>query len=270
MIPKIVHFTWLTPPEGKEFNIHHMASVKSVHHHNPGYKIKIHCDKIPDSVFFDEIKNLVEINIVATPQEVFGIPIKYMVMKSDVLRLRILIEEGGIYQDLDIITLKSYDDLLNNEVVLGYELSKKMNLRQIFYFLRKRNSQIIKYKGRVYVGLCAGFMMAEKDSVFIKDWYGKYKDFTNDDWAYLPVKVPMLMVNTGKYNVHTIEPYKAHYPPCWPNDLKLIFENKINIPGKYFLHVWESRSYEKYLKPLNKDLILKSNNTYCNAIKKFI
>ena len=270
MIPKIVHFTWLTPPEGKEFNIHHMASVKSVHYHNPDYTIKIHCDKIPEGPYFAQIKDFVQINIVVTPQEVFGTPIKYMVMKSDVLRLRILIEEGGIYQDLDIITLRSYDDLLDNEMVLGYELSAVMNPRQIFYFLRIFNFDIIKYKGRVPAGLCAGFMMGEKGSVFLKDWYEKYRDFNNEDWAYLPVKAPLLMVRTGKYKVHTIAPYQAHFPPCWPNDLKLIFEKNLVIPGKYFLHVWESRSYEKYLKPLTREVILKSDNTYCNAIKAFI
>ena len=270
MIPKIVHFTWLTPPGGKEFNLHHMASVKSVHHHNPGYRIKLHCDQVPQGRYFEQVKDFVEINIVVTPQEVFGIPIEQMVMKSDVLRLRILIAEGGIYQDLDIITLRSYDDLLDNQVVLGYELSQKLTPRQLFFYLRTFNFDVIKYKGRALAGLCAGFMMAEQDSVFLKDWYEHYREFTNDRWAYFPVKLPMLMVNTGKYKVHTIDPYKAHFPPSWPDDLKLIFEQNITIPGKYFLHVWESRSFEKYLKPLTKEKILNSNTTYCNAIKGFV
>ena len=270
MIPEIVHFTWLTPPGGREFNLHHAASVKSVHHHNPGYLIKLHCDKVPDGKHFEEIKDFVEINIVVTPEEVFGIPIKYMVMKSDVLRLRILIEEGGIYQDLDIITMRSYTDLLNNQMVLGYELSQKLTPRQLFFYMRTFNFEVIKFKGRALAGLCAGFMMAEKGSVFLKDWYEKYREFTNDKWAYFPVKLPMLMVKTGKYNVHTISPYQAHYPSSWPEDLKLIFEKNITIPGKYFLHVLESRSYEKYLKPLTKEIILQSDTTYCNAVKPFI
>ncbi len=270
MIPKIIHFTWLTPPGGREFNMHHMVSMKSAHAMNPGYVIKLHCDEVPTSKYFEEIKSFVVINKVEQPQEVFGIPITYMVMKSDVLRLRILIAEGGTYQDLDIISLRSYDDLLDNPVVLGYELSQKLNLRQIFYYLRKGNFNVVKYKGRVFAGLCAGFMMAEKDSVFLKDWYEEYRQFTNDRWAYFPVKLPMLMLETGKYKAHTIPPYQAHYPSSWPDDLKLIFEQNITIPGKYFLHVWESRSKQYLEKLATKEDVLADNSTYSNAIKPYV
>ena len=166
--------------------------------------------------------------------------------------------------------MRSYDDLLNNEVVLGFELSEVLSPRQIFYYLRTFNFDVIKYKFRVLAGLCAGFMMAEKNAVFIKDWYEEYRQFNNDNWAYFPVKLPHLMVKTGKYNVHTISPYLAHFPPSWPDDLKIIFEQNLVIKDKYFLHVWEFRSYEKYLKHLTKEVILKSNTTYCNAIKQFV
>ncbi len=270
MIPKTVHFTWLVPEGGKEFNIHHMASVKSVHYYNPDFKLKFHCSDVPQGPHFESIKNLIEINYIKTPEEVFGIPIKYMVMKSDVLRLRILIGEGGIYQDLDIIAMRSYADLLDNEVCLGYELSAPLSARQIFYFLRTFNFDVIKYKGRVPAGLCAGFMMAAKDTAFLKDWYEEYRNFNNENWSYFPVKLPLIMYKTGKYKIHTISPYLAHYPSCAPEDLKLIFEENLVIKDKYFLHTWESKSYAKYLEPLTREKILSANNTYCNAIKKFV
>jgi hypothetical protein len=270
MIPKILHFTWLVPAGGREFNVHHMASVKSAHFHNPDFKIRFHCNQLPDGPYFENIKSIVDVNYVETPEEVFGIPIKYMVMKADVLRLRILIDEGGVYQDLDIITLRPYADLLKNEVCLGYELSPKLSARQIFYFLRTFNFDVIKYKFRVPAGLCAGFIMTEKDSVFMKDWYEGYRNFNNDNWSYFPVKLPLLMYKTGKYNIHTIDPYLAHFPSCAPEDLKLIFEENLVIKGKYFLHVWESKSYQQYLKPLTREKILAANNTYCNAIKQFV
>jgi Glycosyltransferase sugar-binding region containing DXD motif len=270
MIPKIIHYTWLTPPGGKEFNMHHMAAVKSAHFFNPDFTIKFHCDQVPTGKYFEEIKNILEINHVETPEEVFGIPIKHMVMKSDVLRLRLLIAEGGVYQDLDIITMRPYSGLLNNKVCLGFELSPKLTLRQCLFFLRTLNFEVIKYKFRVIAGLCAGFMMAEKDSVFLKDWYEEYRKFNNDKWAFFPVKLPYLMLKTGKYQVKTIDPYQAHFPSCAPEDLKMIFEQNLKIEGKYFLHVWETRSYEKYLKPLTKEVVLRSDNTYCNAIKQFV
>jgi len=271
MIPKILHFTWLIPADGgRAFNIHHMASVKSAHFYNPDFKVRFHCNKLPTGEYFESIRDIIEINYVETPEEVFGIPIKYMAMKADVLRLRILIDEGGVYQDPDVITMRSYEDLLNNEVCLGYELSDKLNLRQVFYFVRTFDFDVLKYRFRIPAGLCSGFIMAEKNSVFMRDWVEGYKDFNNDNWSYFPVKLPLIMYKTGKYRVHTISPYQAHFPSCSPADLKLIFEQNLVIKGKYFLHTWESKSYEKYLKPLTREKILSSNNTYCNAIKRFV
>jgi hypothetical protein len=270
MIPKILHFTWLVPAAGREFNVHHMASVRSAHFYNPDFKIKFHCNELPASSYFEDIKDIIEVNFVDTPEEVFGIPIKYMAMKADVLRLRILIEEGGVYQDPDVIAMRSYEDLLNNEVCLGYELSPKLNFRQVLHFLRTLNFDVIKYKFRIPVGLCSGFIMTEKKSIFITDWYEGYRNFNNEDWSYFPVKLPYIMYKTRKYNIHTISPYQAHFPSCAPEDLKIIFEKTLVIKDKYFLHTWESKSYQTYLMPLTKEKILAADNTYCNAIKKFI
>lgn len=42
---------------------------------------------------------------------------------SDYLRLWILYKEGGIYLDTDVQVLKSFDDLLQKSMFLGYELN---------------------------------------------------------------------------------------------------------------------------------------------------
>lgn len=269
MIPKIFHFIWLTPPDGKPFNFHHMAAIWSAHIYNRDYKIFFHCDQVPDNKYFDVIRELVEVKSVQIPDQVFGIPIKYMVMKADVLRLEILKMMGGVYLDLDVLTLRSYDDLIsNNRLCLGLELSPKLRIRQIIYFLRTFQWDVIKYKGRVPAGLCAGVIMTCAENEFIKDWYDAYKDFNNDDWAYLPVKHPWLMFKTGKYSVHVIPPYLSHFPSSWSEDLKLIFEESIQIEGKYFLHTWESRSYENYLSNINESNFKSINCTYTDYLKK--
>ena len=47
--------------------------------------------------------------------------LKLWAFVSDYLRLYILYNEGGIYLDTDVEVLKKYDELLNNQVFMGFE-----------------------------------------------------------------------------------------------------------------------------------------------------
>lgn len=272
-IPKIIHYIWIGI-NGKPFNVHHMVSIKAVNFHNPDYKIIIHCDEEPSGEYYEQIKHLVSIKYAEVPQEVFGVPFLYNPNKATLLRINILLAEGGIYQDLDIITLRSYDDLLDHDVCMGYELSEKLSLRQNFGLLRQGKFDVLKYGGRVVKGLCNGFLIAAKDSVFLKDWYEGFRNYDNKNWGFYSVKMPYAMQQSGKYDFLTLPAYQTHFPSCHPDDLKLLFEqNILNDPkykGRYFLHTWESKSFPQYLSKFTEDVIKKSDNTYCAAIKQFV
>lgn len=60
---------------------------------------------------------------------------------SDYLRLWILYHEGGIYMDTDVQVIKSFDDLLNQSVFLGYEMNDYIGTGIIG---SERNNQFIK------------------------------------------------------------------------------------------------------------------------------
>ena len=273
MIPKIIHYIWIGA-NGKPFNMHHMASINAVHFHNPDYKIKLHCDAEPSGEYYDRIKHLLTIEYVTVPDTVFGVPILNNPNKATVIRLDILIAEGGIYQDLDIIALRPYDDLLDNEMCMGLELSEELTLRQKFGLLRTKPAEIIKYRGRVIKGLCNGFIMAEKGAQYLKDWYEGFRGYRNTNWGYYSVIMPYALFKTGKYKFHIIPAYQAHFPSCRPVDQKIIFEKNISYngkyAGKYFLHTWESKSFKQYLSKIDENVVKTSNTTYCNAIRNFI
>lgn len=269
MIPKILHFIWLTPPEGNEFKLHHQIAVKAAHAHNKDYKILFHCDKEPESTFFKEVRPLMEIVHVEIPHSIFGNPIKYTTNKADLVKFNIMLEYGGIYLDLDIITLRSFDPYLDNNVCMGLELSPKMNLRQVFYFLRTFQFDILKYKFRMPTGLCAGFIMGSKGSDFFRDWIEGYRNFDMEKWAYFAVKLPYQISQSGKHQVKILDPYITHFPSCHDDDLKLIFEKKIDIPNKLFLHYWESRSKAKYLSKLSKEYVMNTDSTFTNMVRRY-
>lgn len=62
---------------------------------------------------------------IANNNRFFAYCMKYKLwaFMSDYLRLWILYREGGIYMDTDVQVLKSFDDLLDNPMFLGYEMN---------------------------------------------------------------------------------------------------------------------------------------------------
>ena len=86
--------------------------------------------------------------------------------QSDVARIQILLEVGGIYMDDDVYVLKSLDDLRTNEMVLGEEN---------------------------YDALANSVIMASKNAWFLHRWYQEYQYFDNSRWSDSSCFVPWAM-----------------------------------------------------------------------------
>lgn len=104
MIPKIIHYCWFG---GKELPALEQRCLDSWAEKLPDYEIK----RWDESNFeIDKYPFAVE----AYRQKKFA-------FVADVARLHVLEAEGGIYLDTDIEILKSFDDLLSNKLVMGFE-----------------------------------------------------------------------------------------------------------------------------------------------------
>lgn len=108
MIPKKIHYIWLgNKPKSKLTEV----CINSWKRVMPDYEIiewnenSIDIIKLCDSNRF--LKRCFELKLWA--------------FVSDYLRLYILYQEGGIYLDTDVETLKSFDNLLSNKVFMGVE-----------------------------------------------------------------------------------------------------------------------------------------------------
>jgi mannosyltransferase OCH1-like enzyme len=62
---------------------------------------------------------MVEPVLVTAPKEIFGKRLRSFAHQADVLRLEILMREGGVYLDLDTITLRSFEPLMGDRLVMG-------------------------------------------------------------------------------------------------------------------------------------------------------
>ncbi len=107
MIPKIIHYCWFGHGPMSELSL---KCIDSWHRYMPDFKY----------VLWDE--DSFDVNDYPYAKEAYESR-KYAFV-SDVARLKVLAEYGGIYFDVDFMVYKPFDDLLHFTAFAGFEGSK--------------------------------------------------------------------------------------------------------------------------------------------------
>ena len=150
-IPKTVHYCWFgKQPKPNDVNTY-IAGWKKV---------------LPDYEVIEWTENNFNVDINQYVRQAYKA--KKYAFVSDYARLYAIYHYGGIYLDTDVEVLKPFDDLLENEVVLGFE-------QKCF--------------------VATSTLLARKNSIFIKDFMDSYNNrrFVNiDDSLDLTTNVQVL------------------------------------------------------------------------------
>ncbi len=169
MIPKIIHYCWFgNKPKTTSINKY----IDTWKKHMPNYVIK------------EWNENNFDVSQFRFTQEAYSVG-KYAFV-SDVVRLYALAHEGGIYFDTDIEVLKSFDALLDQDYILGYE------------------------KGNI-VG--TGVMAAVKGSTIIQGFLETYKNksFILKDGSQNNTPNPQLLMDYIQHNKLNLKIYDVDY-----------------------------------------------------------
>lgn len=160
MIPKIIHYCWLsgdTIPEQLQI---YMKSWK---------------EKLPDYKFVLWDKSKFDINSTLWTKQAYET--KKYAFAADYIRLYAVYNYGGIYMDMDVEVLKSFNHLIEKEYILGHEDNE---------------------------GIEAGVFGAEKGAEWIKKCLEYYKNrpfIKNDntlDTKPLPIIIKEIISNNFK------------------------------------------------------------------------
>lgn len=122
-VPNIVHYIWHSAkPAPLRFD--HMIGVLSSHKTIRPDVIYFHTSNEPTGPYWQALKQLPGLKVVqrAPPTHVFGEKLPepfYYTSHSNVDRLLVLMEYGGIYLDLDVIVTSSFDELRRHAYVIG-------------------------------------------------------------------------------------------------------------------------------------------------------
>ncbi|KAF1826423.1 glycosyltransferase family 32 protein [Dissoconium aciculare CBS 342.82] len=159
-------------------------------------EIKIHhFDLNTTNPWFKEIRK--HVTLAQLKREEIAVPHGYrlsdlaLAHQSDIVRLAVLAEEGGIYLDTDVYMLRSFKDLLTNprDVLLGHE-------------------------GGDRYGLCNAVILARAGSEFISIWQDSYRTFDSTKWNHHSVLMPKQLQIQHKDLICTLSP-PIFYWPFW-------------------------------------------------------
>ena len=159
----------------------------------------------------------------------------YETLYADYDKVKILIEQGGIYLDLDVMVVRSFDEVRKYGCTVGLE---------------------------DHIKVCSGVIICAKEHRFLYVWLDTYYDDYEqykDIWAFHAGNVPSVLVKRYPHLVH-VEPYNFHVPNYKPEGLEYIWGNKTFAwKEHYAVHTWIRKS----LLPLPTEIsILTMNSTY--------
>ena len=169
-VPNIVHYIWYNS-EVTILRFDHLLSMLSVHKILKPDVIYFHTNREPTGRFWEQAKKIpnFKINHREPPTHLFGEPIKPALFKtshSNVDRVKVLVEYGGIYLDFDTLIIRPMDDLRKYDCTIGLEDANKA---------------------------CGSIIICHKDAPFLAMWLNAFlDDYRIGVWAY----------NTGQVRGH--------------------------------------------------------------------
>jgi hypothetical protein len=292
LIPNTVHFIFGLKPDfgGKPFSLVHYLSIKSAHDVQRPSFIFVHYIHTPTGYWWEQARQYITprpVNESAIARVRSSTPLvtaaewerMHVAHRADILRLLLLIDEGGIYLDLDVVfvaplPLQTWSSLGSRSTTLALEGSD---------------------------GLGNAVMVAKPGAAFLQRWLALYKksfrggDAGTDDihrndagvkstvrnstqhpssstWADFSVKLPKVLAMQHPAEVHVLPDRKAFHSPGWgdPAIRKLWHDTDYDFRGHYVVHLFESLTWTRWLQHLRSSDVWLGNSSILNHMRQFL
>lgn len=259
MIPNTIHFIFGLRKDfgSKPFSFFNYLAVKSAYDCNHPNEIKFYYKYKPKGKWWEKSKKYLTLIKVEPPTEIFGNKLIHYAHQSDILRYQILMKEGGIYLDMDVICLNSFKPILKYDCVMGKEGN---------------------------YGLCNAVMLVKAKSRFLKKIYDTYHDFKSGEWGKHSVVLPLKLANLYPDYIHVEDRCSFFWPlynnpaPLWKiRSAKVSEKNKyrdkleeIILSQSYCMHLWNKLWWDPFLKNLSPESIKRGNTLFAKLCLRFL
>ena len=221
-VPRVVHFVFgfANDTSGADFGLLQFCAVKAAHDRLRPNKILMHLLHTPEGIWWEQVLHYVEVVQTDDVTSIRHEKVQHFAHKADIVRLRALQKYGGIYLDLDVWVMKSFDDLLQHEFVLGEEGPAGS------------------------VGLSNAVIVAKQNSRFLSRWLDAYDDFDSDKWNEHSIVLPHRLAEENPEEIFVL----AHTHFAWPlwdghGVTKLYLENSCSFLNvSTAVHLWSSKA----------------------------
>lgn len=250
-IPNIFHFVFGLAEQTEEFNLIHYLSLKSCIEVNNPDMINFYYKYEPFGKYWDMIKPKLNLIEVEPPTEIYGIPIKHYAHQADIIRLQVLIEDGGVYADIDTLFINPYpDELFSHDFVMG-----------------KQGNE----------GLCNALMMSAPYSYFTQKWLHDHQFCFkggapgSTGWCTHSVYYPLKLSKENPNDIHIESPSSFFKLLYHQEDLYKLFKEDIELSDSvYSMHLWETVSWDNYLSELTPEKIKNEDTTFNKIVRKLL
>ncbi|OWF45185.1 uncharacterized protein LOC110457376 [Mizuhopecten yessoensis] len=211
-VPNIVHYIWFGI---KNMTFYQLVSFLSVQKFQKPCVILVHGNVVPIGPYWRHLvhnaSNIVHVKMTPPYRVTNGHILRTMTHKSNIARLMVLQEHGGIYLDLDTVLLRSLDPLMNYPVSMSME-----------------------YKSNLWNGL----IVAERDPLFIRHWITLF----NQQYYYAHKKKFefSLFLPTYIAKAHPSWIHVENMTFCTPNGnhLHMIYKENFDWKENYAMHLY--------------------------------
>lgn len=251
-IPRDVHMIeYYEDAATRFFDMYKYINILSIKEQVKPDHIYFHClnGVCGSGPWWELTKAIVTVVPVPFLKNIFGIPIDVGAHRTSILRLRIMLENGGIYLDSDILMVNSLEPL--------FEECRRGG--PCFFSPRERQA-----------GINNGILIGARGSPFIRRWMEMYRYFFDACWSCHGVRMALRIMELFPSEISMI-PDATFLAPFY-DELDQIFGPKLyDFSENYGIHLWCSAgACRKYLEPMTKPADMHRylhNTTYGLAVQ---
>ncbi|GAB6024895.1 hypothetical protein CHUAL_010003 [Chamberlinius hualienensis] len=190
-----------------------MINIMSIVDHHLPARILIHCSSCTNktlqgkywNMLGKKYRSIIEIMEMDEPTHIFGKPLSSVHHASDVARIKILMEYGGMFLDNDVYVVRGLHGFRHYEMALGWDEDQFLGTQ---------------------------VLIAHKDARFLKYWLQSYRNYQGDRWYFNAGEYPTTSVLYKKpeivhrvkllFGVHMLanELYDTYWPE-WTNQFTI-------------------------------------------------
>ncbi|KEF39760.1 Capsular polysaccharide synthesis protein [Schinkia azotoformans MEV2011] len=270
-VPNIFHFVFGLRPQKEPFHFAYYMCLLSCLIVNQPEKIYFHYKHLPYGKWWDRIRPHLSLNKIEEDSFISSYQYKNKELEkyryahlSDITRLEILLEYGGVYADIDTLFVnKLPTEFFDKSFIMGKE---KVNWNE-------------KSAEKAGGSLCNAWILSEKNSSFTRRWLDRIYEAFDGTWSNHSTFLPYYLSQQHPNEIH-VEPERSFFHFDWSKQgiTNIFLKQQKDLSQIYSIHLWSHLWWEKdridntyfHNERLTPNYVAFAETTYADIARPFL